>query len=55
MLGSRYVIIVDTHVWISLANDPPDGLIAAMSVTENAPLVTRDERIQAYWEVKTIW
>lgn len=35
--------------------DPADRLIAATALTENALLVTRDERIQASPEIKTVW
>jgi PIN domain nuclease of toxin-antitoxin system len=36
-------------------NDPADRMIVATARSLSAPLVTKDERIQNYEHVKTIW
>lgn len=35
--------------------DPADRMIVALARHMNAPLLTSDEKIQAYRHVKTIW
>ena len=35
--------------------DPADRLIAATALAHNAPLITRDDRIQSSGVVETIW
>lgn len=35
--------------------DPADRLIAATALEHGAPLVTRDERLQAYHPLRTVW
>jgi PIN domain nuclease of toxin-antitoxin system len=35
--------------------DPADRIIVATAILESAPLVTKDERIQGYAGVRTIW
>lgn len=35
--------------------DPADRLIAATALEHGAPLVTRDERLQAYRPLRTVW
>ena len=35
--------------------DPADRIIAATALTVGVPLVTKDERLLSYRELKTIW
>ena len=52
-------IVIDTHVivWYIRATVPemPDRIIAATALHLNAPLITRDHKIQALQNVQTLW
>ncbi len=52
---------VDTRLWLdslSLAwdhNDPADRVIVATAIAHNLPLLTKDQTIQDFPEVATVW
>lgn len=53
-LTSR-IALDSTRLPGSFHGDPADRMIVATARTENAPLVTADQRIRAYHNVRTIW
>ena len=53
-LGNK-VLIESTRLPGAFHKDPADRMIVAQARVLSAPLVTVDERIQAYPQVKTIW
>lgn len=49
------VLVESTRLPGEFHKDPADRMVVAQARTLAAPLVTADEKIQAYRQVKTIW
>ncbi len=49
------IAVRSTRLSQGFHGDPADQLVVATAVVLGAPVVTRDERIQSYSGVRTIW
>jgi len=49
------VAVKATQLGNDFPGDPADRVIAAISILESAPLITKDSRIRDYAAVKTVW
>ena len=49
------VAVKATQLGNDFPGDPADRVIAATSILESAPLITKDSRIRDYAAVKTVW
>lgn len=49
------IAVQSVHLPGSLHSDPADRIIAATALQLRAPLVTKDERLQSYPFIKTVW
>jgi PIN domain nuclease of toxin-antitoxin system len=49
--------LLDTHTWIwwNMNNDPADQIIVATARKENATILTKNEKILAYKNVRSLW
>ncbi len=49
------IAVESANLGASFHRDPADQIIVATAITYGVPLVTRDERIERYDRVRTIW
>jgi PIN domain nuclease of toxin-antitoxin system len=49
------VAVRAAHLPSSFPGDPADRLITATAIIESATLVTKDQRLRAFADVKTVW
>lgn len=52
---SNAIAIKSVLLAAPLHNDPADRIIAASAMVNNAPLITRDEKLLSYPPLTTIW